>query len=123
MNFRSILDGSDRDECYHDEDAESIDEDTIDEMRQVYDEILEKKLPTYPYENYPDISIGEFISAEFEQYFEMKKPRLDNEDLDERRKVLHWLNKQHPYLSTIPCNNLSEVSVQGKKKTWSRCRA
>lgn len=106
----------DRDECYHDEDAESIDEDVIDEIRQIYDEILEKKIPTYPYENYPDISLGDFISAEFEEYFQMKKPRLDQNDIDERRRVIHWLNKKHPFFSSIPSNNLNEVSVQGRVK-------
>lgn len=105
--------GSDRDDCYHDEDAESIDEDVIDEVRKVYDEILEKKVPTYPYENYPDLSLGDFISAEFEQYIEMKKLSLDKDELDERRKVIDWLAKQHPYLSAISCNKLTDVSVQG----------
>ncbi|CAF2351528.1 unnamed protein product [Rotaria sp. Silwood2] len=106
--------GSDRDDCYHDEDAESIDEDVVDEVRKVYDEILEKKVPTYPYENYPDLSLGEFISAEFEQYITMKKLTLDKDELDEQQKVIDWLSKQHPYLNTIGCNKLTDVSVQGK---------
>ncbi|CAF2827921.1 unnamed protein product [Rotaria sp. Silwood2] len=105
--------GSDRDDCYHDEDAESIDEDVVDEVRKVYDEILEKKVPTYPYENYPDLSLGEFISAEFEQYITMKKLTLDKDELDEQQKVIDWLSKQHPYLNTIGCNKLTDVSVQG----------
>lgn len=107
------LGGSDRDGCYHDEDTESIDEDVIDEMRKIYDEILEKKVPTYPYENYPDLSLGEFVSAEFEQYINLKKLTLDNEEIDERRKVIDWLTKHHPYLNTIGCNRLTDVSVQG----------
>jgi hypothetical protein len=108
------LAGSDRDDCYHDEDAESIDEDTIDEIRTIYDEILEKKLPTYPYENYPDLSLGEFIMAEFEQYLKLKELTLDTEEVDERQKVIDWLGKQHPYLKSIACNQLTDVSVQGK---------
>lgn len=108
--------GSDRDECYHDEDAESIDEDVVDEMRRIYDEILEKKVPTYPYENYPDLSLGEFVSAEFEQYLQMKMATLDQDEIDERRKVLHWLNKQHPHLTTLAANKLTDVSVQGKQQ-------
>jgi hypothetical protein len=83
-------------------------------MRRIYDEILEKKVPTYPYENYPDISLGEFISAEIEQYFQMKMLTLDQDELDERRKVVHWLNKQHPYLHTLAFNQLTDVSVQGR---------
>ena len=82
-------------------------------MRRIYDEILEKKVPTYPYENYPDLSLGEFISAEFEHYFKLNTANLDSEELDQRRKVLHWLDKQHPYLNTIACNKLADVSVQG----------
>ena len=112
LSFR--LAGSDRDDCYHDEDAESIDEDTIDEIRTIYDEVLEKKLPTYPYENYPDLSLGEFIVAEFEQYLKLKESTLDTEELDERQKVIDWLGKQHPYLKSIACNQLTDVSVQGK---------
>ena len=104
---------SDRDDCYHDEDTESIDEDVIDEIRKIYDEILEKQVPTYPYENYPDLSLGEFVSAEFEQYIEMKKSTLDNDEIDERRKVIDWLSKSHPYLNMISCNKLTDVSVQG----------
>ncbi|CAF1286180.1 unnamed protein product [Adineta ricciae] len=105
--------GSDRDDCYHDEDAESIDEDVVDEVRKVYDEILEKKVPTYPYENYPDLSLGEFIWAEFDQYMTFKKSILEKEELDERQKVINWLHKQHPCLNMIGCNRLTDVSVQG----------
>ncbi|CAF1378465.1 unnamed protein product [Rotaria magnacalcarata] len=105
--------GSDRDDCYHDEEAESIDEDVIDEVRKVYDEILEKKVAAYPYENYPDISLGEFVSAEIEQYINIKKVILDKDELDEQQKVIDWLSKQHPYLNTIGCNKLTDVSVQG----------
>ncbi|CAF1158250.1 unnamed protein product [Rotaria sordida] len=105
--------GSDRDDCYHDEDAESIDEDVIDEVRKIYDEILEKKVPTYPYENYPDLSLGEFISAELEQYIKMKTLTLDKDEIDEQQKVINWLSKQHPYLNAIGCNKLTDVSVQG----------
>ncbi|CAF4990219.1 unnamed protein product, partial [Rotaria socialis] len=76
--------GSDRDDCYHDEEAESIDEDVIDEVRKVYDEILEKKVAAYPYENYPDISLGEFVSAEIEQYIKIKNVTLDKDELDEQ---------------------------------------
>ena len=112
----SCVGGSDRDECYHDEDAESIDEDVVDEMRRIYDEILEKKVPTYPYENYPDLSLGEFVSAEFEQYLQMKLLTLDQEEIDERRKVIHWLNKQHPHLTNVASNKLTDVSVQGKQR-------
>jgi len=60
------------------------------------------------------LSLGEFISAEFEQYIEVKKLSLDEDELDERRKVIDWLTKQHPYLNTISCNKLTDVSVQGK---------
>lgn len=109
-----VIGGSDRDDCYHDEDAESIDEDVIDEIRKIYDEMLEKKVPTYPYENYPDLSLGEFMTAEFDQYIKLKKLTLENDELDERRKVIDWLTKQHPYLNTISCNKLTDVSVQGK---------
>ncbi|UJR27805.1 hypothetical protein I4U23_009074 [Adineta vaga] len=105
--------GSDRDDCYHDEEAESIDEDVVDEIRKIYDEILEKKVPTYPYENYPDLSLGEFIWAEFDQYMTFKKSALEKDELDERQKVIDWLHKQHPYLDTIGCNRLTDVSVQG----------
>jgi hypothetical protein len=112
----SCIEGSDRDDCYHDEDAESIDEDVIDEIRKIYDEILEKKVPTYPYENYPDLSLGEFITAEFDQYIKLKKLTLENDELDERQKVINWLTKQHPYLNTISCNKLTDVSVQGKNE-------
>ncbi|CAF3912273.1 unnamed protein product [Adineta steineri] len=104
---------SDRDDCYHDEDGESIDEDVIDEIRDVYDEILEKKVAAYPYENYPDISLGEFISSEFHQYLTLKKPLLDEDEVDEREKVINWLTKQHPYLNTIGSNQLNHLSVQG----------
>ena len=85
-------------------------------MRRIYDEILEKKVPTYPYENYPDLSLGEFVSAEFEQYFQLNTANLDSEEIDQRRKVLHWLDKQHPLLNSMACNKLADVSVQGKRK-------
>ncbi len=113
-----VLEESDRDDCYHDEDAESIDEDIIDEIQQIYDEILEKKVPTYPYENYPDLSLGDFVSAEFEQYIQLKKLTLDENELDELEKVIDWLTKQHPYLNTISCNKLTDVSVQGHIKNF-----
>jgi hypothetical protein len=71
-------------------------------------------VPTYPYENYPDLSLGEFISAEFDQYIKLKELTLDKDELDERQKVIDWLTKQHPYLNTISCNKLTDVSVQGK---------
>ena len=109
-----IAGGSDRDDCYHDEDAESIDEDVVDEVRKVYDEILEKKVPTYPYENYPDLSLGQFIWTESDQYITFKKSILEKEELDERQKVINWIHKQHPCLNTIGCNRLTDVSVQGK---------
>jgi hypothetical protein len=112
-NIYFLLEGSDRDDCYHAEDAESIDEDVIDEVRKIYDEILEKKVPTYPYENYPDLSLGEFITAELEQYIKLKKLTLDEDELDEREKVSEWLSKQHPYLNIIGSNKLTDVSVQG----------
>ncbi|CAF4425396.1 unnamed protein product, partial [Adineta steineri] len=79
----------------------------------VYDEILEKKVAAYPYENYPDISLGEFISSEFHQYLTLKKPLLGEDEVDEREKVINWLTKQHPYLNTIGSNQLNHLSVQG----------
>ncbi|CAF0719718.1 unnamed protein product [Adineta ricciae] len=106
-------DGLDRDDCYHDEDGESIDEDIINEIRTIYDEILEKKVPTYPYENYPDLSLGEFILAEFDQYLQLKKVSLDKNEIDQREKVIDWLGKQHPVLNTIGSEKLTDVSVQG----------
>ena len=109
-----IIGGSDRDGCFHDEDAESIDEDVIDEIRKIYDELLEKKVPTYPYENYPDLPLGEFLWAEFDQYIRLKKATLDKDELNERQKVIDWLAQQHPYLNTIGCNKLTDVSIQGK---------
>lgn len=111
--YSFFVEGSDRDDCYHDEEAESIDEDVIDEVRKVYDDILEKKVPTYPYENYPDLSLGEFISSEIEQYIKLKKLKLDEDELDEREKVFDWLSKQHPYINTLSSNKLTDVSVQG----------
>ncbi len=111
-----VIGGSDRDDCYHDEDAESIDEDVIDEVRKIYDEILEKRVPTYPYENYPDLSLGEFIAAEFDEYIQLKKLTLDKDELNERQKVIDWLGKQHLYLNKIGCNKLTDVSIQGKIK-------
>ncbi|UJR21809.1 hypothetical protein I4U23_024887 [Adineta vaga] len=105
--------GFDRDDCYHDEDGESIDEDIINEIRTIYDEILEKKVPTYPYENYPDLSLGEFILTEFDQYFQLKKVALDKNEIDQREKVIDWLSKQHPILNGIGCEKLMDVSVQG----------
>ena len=108
-----LLDGLDRDDCYHDEDGESIDEDIINEIRTIYDEILEKKVPTYPYENYPDLSLGEFILAEFDQYLQLKKVSLDKNEIDQREKVVDWLGKQHPVLNTIGSEQLTDVSVQG----------
>jgi len=109
-----VIGGSDRDDCYHDEDAESIDEDVIDEVRKIYDGILEKRVPTYPYENYPDLSLGEFIAAEFDEYIQLKKLTLDKDELNERQKVIDWLGKQHLYLNKIGCNKLTDVSIQGK---------
>jgi hypothetical protein len=111
-----VIGGSDRDDCYHDEDAESIDEDVIDEVRKIYDEILEKRVPTYPYENYPDLSLGEFVAAEFDEYIQLKKLILDKDELNERQKVIDWLGKQHLYLNKIGCNKLTDVSIQGKIK-------
>jgi hypothetical protein len=103
------IDGSDRDDCYHDEDGESIDEDVINEIEKIYNNILEKKVPTYPYENYSDISLGEFLSKEFNQYLQ-----FDKDEFHEKEKVIHWLRKQHSYLNRISCDKLTDVSVQGK---------
>jgi hypothetical protein len=108
------IDGFDRDDCYHDEDGESIDEDNINEIRTIYNDILEKKLPTYPYENYPDLSLGEFISEEFDQYLQLKKLTIEKDEINQKEKVIDWLSKQHPYLNTIGCEKLTDVSVQGK---------
>lgn len=110
----------DRDDCYHDEDGESIDEDVINEIRTVYDEILEKKVPTYPYENYPDVSLGEFIRTEFEQYLQSKKSALDESEIAQREKVIDWLDKQHPFLDALGCQRLTDVSVQGKRHAHQR---
>ncbi|CAF1127976.1 unnamed protein product [Adineta steineri] len=103
----------DRDDCFHDEDGESIDEDIINEIRTIYDEILKKKVPTYPYENYPDSSLGEFISTELDQYVQSKKVSLEKNEIDQIEKVIDWLSKQHSYLNTIGCEKLTDVSVQG----------
>ncbi|CAF5094330.1 unnamed protein product, partial [Rotaria magnacalcarata] len=43
----------------------------------------------------------------------IKKVILDKDELDEQQKVIDWLSKQHPYLNTIGCNKLTDVSVQG----------
>jgi hypothetical protein len=108
------IDEFDRDDCYHDEDSESIDEDIINKFRVIYNEILEKKIPTYPYENYPDVSLGEFLSVEFNHYLQSKNLSLNRNEFNQKDKVIHWLNKQHPYLNMISCENLTDVSVQGK---------
>ena len=65
---------------------------------------------------------GEFVSAEFEQYLQMKMATLDQDEIDERRKVLHWLNKQHPHLTTLASNKLTDVSVQGKQHWFVRLK-
>lgn len=110
------LDPSDRDGCYHDESGQSIDEDTINEIEQIYQEILEKKIPTYPYENYPDISLGELIGTEMNEYLRMNKSSLDDEELNQREIVIDWFTKQHQCLSMIGCEKLSDVSVQGERE-------
>ncbi len=111
--FCVFIDEFDRDDCYHDEDGESIDEDVINEIRKIYDEILEKKVPTYPYLNYPDLSLDTFVSTEFNQYLQLKKLLFDKNNINQREKVINWLSKHHPYLNTIGCEKLTEVSVQG----------
>jgi hypothetical protein len=108
------IDEFDRDDCYHDEDGESIDDDVINEIRKIYDEILEKKVPTYPYLNYPDLSLDIFLSTEFNQYLQLQKLLFDKNEINQREKVIKWLSKQHPYLNMIGCDKLTEVSVQGK---------
>jgi hypothetical protein len=57
--------------------------------------------------------LGEVISTEFDQYLELKKLSFDQNELDQRHKVINWLCKQHPYLNTIGCDKLIDVSVQG----------
>ncbi len=109
-----LIDEFDRDDCYHDEDGESIDEDIINKFRTIYNEILEKIIPTYPYENYPDVSLGEILTTELNQYLQLKKLSLDKNEFNHKEKVLHWLNKQHPHLNMIGCEKLTDVSVQGR---------
>jgi hypothetical protein len=116
-NLFLFVDEFDRDDCYHDEDGESIDEDVINEIRKIYDKILEKKIPTYP-----DLSLGEFLSTESDHYLQLKQFVFHQDEINQREKVFHWLNKQHSYLNLIGCEKLTEVSVQGKichgEKNW-----
>jgi hypothetical protein len=103
----------DRDDCYHDEDGESIDDDIINEIEKIYDDILKKQIPTYPYEHYPDVSLGEFLTTELNQYLQLKKISFDKDELYQRKKVLKWFRKHHSYLNMISCEKLTDVSVQG----------
>ena len=70
-------------------------------------------MPIYPYENYPDLSLGEFISTEFHQYLQAKKLSFEDDEVNQKEKVIDWMSKQHPYLNTIGCEKLTDVSIQG----------
>lgn len=107
------IDQYERDSCYHDENGQSIDDDLINEIKEIFDEILEKKIPTYPYENYPDISLGEFLNTELNDYLQLTRSSLDDEEINQREKIIDWFSKQHPSLSMIGCEKLIDVSVQG----------
>jgi len=107
------IDEYERDNCYHDENGQSIDEDLINEIKEIFDEILEKKIPTYPYENYPYISLGEFLSTELNDYLQVTRAALDDDEINQREKVIDWFSKQHSCLNMIGCEKLIDVSVQG----------
>ena len=89
----------------------------------VYDEVLEKIVPTYPYENYPDVSLGDFLSSELNHYLKAKQITIDRNEFNQKDKVIRWLNKQHPYLNMIGSEKLTDVSVQGKpiEKVMTLC--
>ena len=103
----------DRDAHYHDEDAQSIDEDIINESRKIYEENFQRKMPCYPYENYPDMSLGEFLSRDINHYLQVKKFSLNQREFHRREKVMHWLEKEHHAFHMLTSEKLTDVSLQG----------
>ncbi|CAF0753078.1 unnamed protein product [Didymodactylos carnosus] len=98
-------DSDEKDDYFHDQDGESIDEDLVDEIQNAYDEIIDK-VNSYPVKHYPDLSLGEFICAEVDNY--LVKHR---DDINRSKQVFDWLMKEEQ--ANIGCNRLTDVSIQG----------
>lgn len=70
-------------------------------------------MPSYPYENYPDISLGEFLSTDINHYLQLKKCSLNSKEYIRREKVIHWLEKEHQAFQMLSSDKLTDVSLQG----------